>query len=63
VDGILCECDEGDEEQEVYLANQDDLPQDALMVKLLDGTEKKLSEAPAGTYLGYLDAWERDIRR
>jgi hypothetical protein len=57
VDGLLCE----NERDDMNAASQDDLPADALMVKLLDGTEKKLSEAQAGTYLAYLDVWEREI--
>ena len=56
VDGILCEND-----NDMDLSKQDDLWPDALMVKLPGGTEKKLAEVTDGTYLAYLDVWERDI--
>lgn len=55
VRGILCE-----NEQNVPVAAQPDLPPNAKLVRLDDGTEVALPP-PAGLYLAYLDVWTRHV--
>ena len=58
VDGILCENDEID--PQARGANQPHLPPGAAIVRLPDGTVGPLPATP-GTYLVYLDVWQRDV--
>ncbi|HEX5501043.1 MAG TPA: DUF6519 domain-containing protein, partial [Thermomicrobiales bacterium] len=63
VDGVLCENDADAPASSAVLTNAADqphLPPHAPIVRRADGTEVALP-APAGTYLAYLDAWERDV--
>lgn len=55
VDGILCENEETES-----ITKQPDLPENAAIVKLADGSVEPLPPS-SGFYLGYLDVWSRHI--
>jgi hypothetical protein len=56
VSGILCE-----NESATKASDQPDLPKDAALAQMTTGPAKKLSELASGTFVAYLDVWQRHI--